>query len=158
MKRTIFLLTLSIISFFSKAQKKSMILKSSEAIKCFVNTEPLPVVLPPQSLETDSTIHKFVEQMPEFPGRELALYNFISKNIQYPDSAMKYEKERTVRVLFIVEKDGSLSNVVVKRPVSYGFDEEAIRLIKAMPKWKPGRNNGKPVRVFYQIPVRFVLE
>lgn len=157
MSQIFFLLALSVISFLSIAQneKEALVDEPKENIIKHHSNEFLQAS---SSSMPDSTIHKFVDQMPEFPGGEFALYNFISKNIQYPDSALKNEKERTVRVLYIVEKDGSLSNVVVKRPVGYGFDEEAIRLVKSMPKWKPGKTMRKPVRVYYQIPVKFVLK
>lgn len=95
------------------------------------------------------------EVYPEFPGGEVALYKFISDNLLYPDSNKKVQG--TVRVQFIIEEDGSISNVIVKRPFGYGLDEEAIRLVKSMPKWKPGSMNGKTVRMKYQIPIKLIL-
>ena len=94
----------------------------------------------------------------QFPGGDIALLKFISANLNYPDSANKNDIQGTVRVQFVVEKDGSISNVIVKNSLGYGVGEEAIRLIKSMPRWKPASVNGKAVKMKYQIPVKFVLK
>ncbi|GAA4455941.1 TonB family protein [Rurimicrobium arvi] len=103
-------------------------------------------------------IFKVVEQMPEFPGGEDALYKFLQDNVQYPPKATNAGKEGTVSVKFVVNEDGSISNVEVARPIGFDMDEEAIRVVKKMPKWKPGKQNGKAVKVYYRVPIRFVLQ
>lgn len=103
-------------------------------------------------------IFKFVEQMPEFPGGEAALYKWLGDHIQYPERAMNQSQQGTVRVKFVVNEDGSISNVEVARPLGFGLDEEAKRVVSSMPKWSPGKNNGKPVKVYYQVPIKFVLQ
>jgi len=98
-----------------------------------------------------------VEQMPEFPGGTEALMTFLMKNVRYPDAAFKAGTEGQVIVTFIVEPDGVISNAKVVKKVSDDLDGEAIRLVGSMPKWKPGMQNGKAVRVKYTIPVTFRL-
>ena len=98
-----------------------------------------------------------VEQMPEFPGGSIELMKFLSENIKYPEEASKAGTQGRVIAQFIVEADGSISNVKVLKNVSDEIDAEAVRVIKAMPKWKPGMQKGQPVRVKYTIPVTFRL-
>jgi TonB family protein len=98
-----------------------------------------------------------VEKMPEFPGGTNAMFNFISKNVTYPESAKEAGVEGKVYVQFVVEKDGSLSSFQVIRGVSDELDAEAIRVSKMMPKWTPGMNEGKPVRVQFTLPFNFKL-
>lgn len=100
-------------------------------------------------------VFKIVEHMPEFPGGESQLYAFIEKNIKYPKMALDSNISQKVRVKFVVKKDGSLSDFEVPKPVGYGLDEEAIRIVKKMPKWLPGKNNGVAVNTWYQIPIDF---
>ena len=96
-----------------------------------------------------------VEEMPAFLGGEEKLWEYISQNIQYPQTAREKGIQGRVFVGFIVEPDGSISNVKMLRGIGGGCDEEAMRVIKSMPKWKPGKQGGKPVRVSYQIPISF---
>ncbi len=102
-------------------------------------------------------IIKVVEQMPEFPGGDSALYAYIANAVHYPDSATNFKKEATVRVKFIVNEYGSIDSVSTKEQFGYGLNREAERVVANMPPWKPGRNNGKPIRVYFQIPIKFVL-
>ena len=97
------------------------------------------------------------EKYPEFPGGTTALFDFINKNVKYPKSARDKGIEGRVFVQFVVEKDGSLSSFTVLRGVSDELNAEAIRVLKAMPKWKPGMNDGKPVRVQFTMPFNFKL-
>lgn len=97
----------------------------------------------------------FTEEMPEFPGGMEALNSFLTKEIQYPEVARNNGITGTVLVEFVVERDGRVSNAKVKVPLYPDCDKEAVRGIMAMPKWKPGKNMGKPVRCFYQVPVTF---
>ena len=98
-----------------------------------------------------------VEDKPEFIGGESALFKYISENIKYPKVARENNIEGTVYVGFVVEADGSITDVDVKRGVGGGCSEEAVRVISAMPDWKPGRQQGQPVAVAYTIPIKFKL-
>ena len=105
----------------------------------------------------DSVILR-VEQMPEFPGGQEALYKFISDNILYPKDARENDIKGKVVVQFIVEKDGSVQNVEVVSGVHPLLDEEALRIVKLLPSFKPGMVNGEPVRVRMKLPITFNLE
>lgn len=98
-----------------------------------------------------------VVEMPEYPGGEYALFAYLGKNIHYPDSARDAGIAGVVYVGFVVEKDGSISNIEILQGIGGGCDEEVIRLIKNMPKWKPGLQDGEPVRVQYRLPVKFTV-
>ena len=111
----------------------------------------------PAEPDNDS-IYQIVEQMPQFPGGESALMEYVSKNVVYPEEAKEKEIQGRVFIGFVVEKDGSIGEVKVLRGIGGGCDEEAVRVIKGMPKWKPGLQKGKPVRVSYQIPIYFKLD
>ena len=99
-----------------------------------------------------------VEQKPEFPGGEAEMYKWLSNNIVYPSAASEEGVQGRVVVEFVVGKDGSITNVRVVRPRHPALDKEALRVVKAMPKWMPGRNNGQPVKVTYTLPVTFKLQ
>ncbi|MBD5233712.1 MAG: energy transducer TonB [Bacteroidales bacterium] len=99
-----------------------------------------------------------VEQKPEFAGGEAAMYKWLSDNIVYPSAASEEGISGRVVVEFVVGKDGSITNVKVVRPRHPALDKEAVRVVKAMPKWVPGRNNGQPVKVTYTLPVTFKLQ
>ena len=99
-----------------------------------------------------------VEQKPEFPGGEAAMYKWLGDNIVYPSAASEEGVQGRVVVEFVVGKDGSITNVRVVRARHPALDKEALRVVKAMPKWVPGRNNGQPVKVTYTLPVTFKLQ
>ena len=103
-------------------------------------------------------VYQIVEQMPEFPGGEAKIVEFISKNIHYPQAAKEKGIQGRVFIGFIIEKDGSISNVRNLRSVDSELDAEAMRVVESMPKWKPGMHEGEPVRVYFQIPIHFKLE
>lgn len=103
-------------------------------------------------------VHEYVQQMPEFPGGMSALMSFVGKTIKYPTLAQETGTQGRVIVRFIVNADGSISQATVVRPVDPQLDKEAIRVVLTMPRWKPGFQNGKPVRVAYHIPISFVLQ
>ena len=109
------------------------------------------------STEDSLEVFNVVEQMPSFMGNEDAFYAFVSKNIIYPLKAKENNIEGRVIVRFIIEKDGNISNIEILRKLGFGCDEEVIRLIKSMPKWFPGKQNGKPVRVHFTMPISFIL-
>ena len=106
----------------------------------------------------EQEIFKIVEEMPSFPGGEGKLMEYVSKNIKYPQIARETGIQGRVFVNFVVEPDGSVSNVTVLRGIGGGCDEEAMRVVKNMPKWKPGKQRGKAVRVQYMLPVNFRLQ
>ena len=115
-----------------------------------------PEVVEEEVSETE--IFQIVEEMPSFPGGEGKLMEYVAKNIKYPQIARETGIQGRVFVGFVVEPDGSISNVKLLRGIGGGCDEEAMRVIKSLPKWKPGKQRGKPVRVSYQIPVFFKLQ
>jgi len=98
-----------------------------------------------------------VEVMPQFPGGQIAMLQYIMKNIKYPEQAMKEGIQGRVTVRFIVEKDGSISDVKPILSVHPLLNKEAVRVVESMPKWTPGKQNGKPVRVRFNVPVMFKL-
>lgn len=98
-----------------------------------------------------------VENMPEFPGGEGALFEFLGKNLKYPRFAVENEIQGTVHVTFVVERDGNITGVQILRGIGGGCDEEAVRVIRNMPKWSPGKQRGIPVRVQFNLPVKFSL-
>lgn len=106
----------------------------------------------------EQQIFLVVENMPEFPGGEAAMYKFIGNNIDYPRMAKESGISGRVFVTFVVERDGSVTDVQIIRGIGGGCDEEAVRVIKAMPKWTPGKQRGKPVRVQYRMPIKFTLQ
>lgn len=106
---------------------------------------------------SDDPVFNIVEEMPAFPGGQEALMDYINKSLQYPNESKEKGIQGRVITQFIVEKDGSISNCTVIRKVDEDLDAEAIRLTTSMPKWKPGKQRGKEVRVRYTIPVSFKL-
>jgi len=105
----------------------------------------------------NNSVFSFVEQMPQFPGGQEALMEFLESNLQYPDSARHNDVEGRVVANFIVSEDGSISDAKIVRGLGHGCDEEVLRVISIMPKWVPGRQNGKPVKVYFNLPVTFKL-
>ena len=98
-----------------------------------------------------------VEVMPQYPGGQIAMMKYIMENMKYPEQAMKKGIQGRVAVSFIVEKDGSISNVRPIHSVHTLLDKEAVRVVKSMPKWSPGKQHGKPVRVQLIVPIMFKL-
>lgn len=103
-------------------------------------------------------VRDIAEQMPSFPDGMGALMQYLSSNIKYPVEAVKNGMQGRVVTSFIVEKDGSISEVKVVKSVHPALDAEAVRVVKAMPKWNPGKENGKPVRVKFTLPVTFRMQ
>ena len=110
-----------------------------------------------QTVVVDEEIFLVVENEPEFPGGEDSLYAYIARNIKYPEAAKKEKIEGRVFVTFVIEKDGQVSSAKILRDIGGGCGEEAIRVVKSMPKWKPGTQRGNPVRVQFNLPVSFML-
>lgn len=117
----------------------------------------LPYIINPEDFD-ENMVFDVVEQMPSFPGGSEALFNYLSENITYPKDCEDVCVQGRVIITFIVEKDGSITNAEVVKSVHPSFDEEALRVVKAMPRWIPGKQNGKNIRVKYSIPVSFCLE
>jgi len=108
--------------------------------------------------QDDDPIFTEVDEMPKFPNGDDALMRFLMENLKYPQDARDERIQGTVFVTFVVEKDGSVTDVKTLRGVATSLDEESIRVVKAMPKWKPGVIKGEPVRVQFNLPLRFVLD
>lgn len=106
----------------------------------------------------EQEIFTIVESMPEFPGGDEARMKFLLENIKYPQIARESGIQGVVYVTFVVEPDGSITNVKVIRGIGGGCDEEAVRVVKMMPKWIPGNQRGKPVRVQFNMPIKFTLQ
>lgn len=110
-----------------------------------------------EQVKDDNTVYSFVsmENPPSYPGGMEKFYKFLNDNIKYPEVAKENNIQGNVFVSFTVEKDGSLTELRVDRKLGYGTDEEAVRVLKLSKRWNPGIKNGKPVRVKYNIPIRF---
>lgn len=116
------------------------------------------LVTPTQIIQsTEDSVYDKVDVSPEYPGGMNEMVKFISSNIIYPEAAKKANIKGVVYVSFIVEKDGSISNIKILRGIGGGCDEETIRVVKLMPKWTPGKKGEKPVRVKVALPVKFEL-
>ena len=122
-----------------------------------VNTPDKEVTI--QILPGDQTEDVFmvVEEMPEYPGGTEALLTYLKDNLEYPENCKKNNIQGRVIITFVVEKDGSVADAEIVRSVNEELDAEALRVIKAMPKWKPGKQKGKTVRVKYTVPVNFKI-
>jgi len=107
--------------------------------------------------ENENRIFTYVEEKPSFPGGEYGLQRFLRANVKYPESERVKGIQGLVIISFIIEKDGSISHIEVRKSLNPAFDAEAVRVIQAMPKWKPGKQRGKNVRVIVNIPLRFSL-
>ena len=105
----------------------------------------------------NNMVFDVVEVMPQFPGGQIAMLQYLMKNIKYPEQAVKEGIQGRVTVRFIVEKDGSISDVKPVLSVHPLLNKEAVRVVESMPKWTPGKQNGKPVRVRFNLPVMFKL-
>ena len=133
---------------------KKMILLSMMAVLCLMTANAQKTVVS----QSNQNVYDQVEEMPEFPGGMPAMIEFLQTNIKYPKDAIKQDVGGKVMVMFVVETDGSISNVRVARKVFPSLDEEAVRVVKAMPKWKPGKEKGRLVRVNYTLPVVFSIK
>ena len=113
---------------------------------------------PPKHVVEETKIFTVVEQMPMFPGGDPALMGYLRDNIHYPTVAAENGVQGRVVVGFVVERDGSITDVNILRSVDPSLDREAMRVVKSMPRWTPGKQNGSAVRVKYQVPVTFRLQ
>lgn len=123
---------------------------------------PPPPPPPPSSKPVEDKIFEVVEIQPEFPGGQAAMLKFISENFKYPEDAKRFEIEGRVMITFLVDSDGSITNVRAllppERQLGYGLEDEAIRVIKKMPKWNPGMQRNKAVKVQFTMPIMCRLD
>lgn len=133
---------------------KKMILLSMMAVLGLMTANAQKTVIS----QSNQSVYDQVEQMPEFPGGMPAMIEFLQINLKYPKDAIKQQVGGRVMVMFVVETDGTLSNVRVAKKVFPSLDSEAVRVVKTMPKWKPGKEKGRPVRVNFTLPVVFSLK
>lgn len=108
--------------------------------------------------DTEDVIYQFVEEMADFPGGEKAMIDHLATHTVYPAIAREKMIEGTVYVQFIVEKDGTITNVEVKRSTAPELNEAALAAVRSMPRWNPGKQRGKAVRLMYVLPVKFQLD
>lgn len=108
--------------------------------------------------QKNQEVFDVVEQMPEYPGGIQALFEYLQQNVKYPEDAVKQKIEGRVIATFVVETDGSINNVEVVKPAFPSLDAEAVRVLSAMPKWTPGMQSGKVVRVKYTVPINFNMK
>lgn len=112
----------------------------------------------PEVVKKEEEIFVAVEQQAEFPGGQGALMKWLANNVRYPESAQQNDIQGRVIVKFVVEKDGSIGNATIVKGVDRDLDREALRVVKKMPKWQPGKNNGVAVRSYFNLPVVFKLQ
>ena len=146
---------INFIKSIKRSSKKVPIIEADDKI-----TQESQADIPSTSTankKDNSKVYVAVEVPAEFPGGHAALMKWISQNMMYPERAKKNNIQGSVVVKFIVEKDGSISYPSVTKGVDQDLDNEALRLIKSMPNWNPGKNNGEPVRSYYNLPVIFRL-
>ncbi|MDD2964108.1 MAG: energy transducer TonB [Bacteroidales bacterium] len=121
---------------------------------------PIPLVkgaTVTEKVNDSSDVFQIVEEMPSFPGGDSARFAYLRNNINYPQTAREGRIQGTIYVTFVVERDGSITDIKILRGIGGGCDEEVIRLISMMPRWNPGRQRGKPVRVQFNMPIKYVL-
>jgi tonB family C-terminal domain len=129
--------------------------KATSAVKSATETGEKAVESSDPKTEFTGKVYYIVEQMPEFPGGPAELMKWLSSHVQYPAIAIDICIQGTVIVAFIVELDGSVSNAKLVRSVDPCIDQEALRVVRQMPKWNPGKRAGIPVRVRYYLPIKF---
>ena len=147
--------TLTIVD--DDADVEETTIATSEETNQAVEIKYVPVAVEEEEPE-EQTIFEVVENMPDFPGGQAALMQYLAKNIKYPTIAQENGTQGRVIVQFVVNRDGSIVDAKVLRGVDPYLDKEAIRVISSMPKWKPGMQRGKAVRVKYTVPVMFRLQ
>lgn len=147
--------TLTIVEDDADVEETAIV--SSEELNQAVEIKYVPVAVEEEEPE-EQTIFEVVENMPDFPGGQAALMQYLAKNIKYPTIAQENGTQGRVIVQFVVNRDGSIVDAKVVRSVDPYLDKEALRVINTMPKWKPGMQRGKPVRVKFTVPVMFRLQ
>jgi protein TonB len=133
-------------------------IEDSEATDKTAITAVMQVATEKEEEKEDAPVFFIVEEMPEFPGGQLALRTFIAQSIKYPVIAQENGIQGKVFINFVVEKDGTVTKATVFRGVDPSLDKEALRVVNSLPRWKPGKQGGKPVRVSYTVPINFQLQ
>ena len=151
MKNLVSLLLLLAVSLSAAAQKRSSQKEQSKTKKEAV----APIIIEEEDQGHNDLVYPMVEEMPKFPGGEEELYKYLVTNLRFPQQAKVKGFNGIVYVTFVINEDGSISDVKVLRGIGMGCDEEAVRVVKSMPSWEPGKQRGKPVKVQYNLPVRF---
>ena len=153
LKKRIRMMTINKSSRWNTLRALAVVPVIALALLAFANpkTETAPV-------SGDNKVYETVEQMPEYPGGVVEMTKFLQRNIQYPANAAKNEVEGRVILQFVVEKNGQIGEVKVVRSVDPELDAEAMRVVKSMPNFIPGRQDGKPVAVLYTIPISFKFQ
>ena len=133
--------------------------ENAEGVKPVLMEPPPPAMTEPNVDEAnDEQPFSYVEQMPVFPEGQQAMYKFISDNLQYPEIAKQNGISGQVILQFVVSSDGTIKNAKVMRGIGGGCNEEALRILNAMPKWNPGKHNGRAVPVMFTLPIKFVIQ
>ena len=135
----------------------ALLAMNSTAMRANVQKKVVKTTKVTKKTSATDKVYEVCEQMPTFPGGDAALMKYLSENVKYPALAIKAQEQGRVVVSFTVEKDGAISDVKVARSVTPSLDAEAVRVVKAMPKWTPGKQDGQLVRVRYNVPVSFKL-
>ena len=136
-----------------RMKMKKVLFMSLMAIFCLTTVSAQKTVVS----QKNDDVFDIVEQMPEDPGGMQALMEFLKENIKYPEDAQKQKVEGRVLVKFVVETDGSITNLEVVKHAFPSLDAEAVRVLSAMPKWTPGKQKGQVVRVKFVVPINFNL-
>ncbi len=127
-------------------------------VSCLSGTTSAIAQTTPVTVADSARVYEKAEQMPEFPGGEMELKKFVGRNLRYTAPALRKRIEGEVYVKFIIDETGRVINPAVQKGIGYGCDEEAIRVIKTLPQFTPGKQNGKPVAVYYTVPVKFAIK
>ena len=145
---------LNIVEDDAEIEETTIVSNEDQAV--FVDiSDDVPIVV--EEPEEEQTVFQVVENMPEFPGGTQKLLEYLKKNIKYPTICQEQGIQGRVVVQFVVNKDGSIVDPEVIKPINPYLDKEALRVVSTMPKWKPGEQRGKPVRVKFTLPVQFKL-
>jgi TonB family protein len=145
------LMAMAVVAFAKQKTETVPLLTVEEATVSLGYKDTTPVY------DDKDKIHYIVEVMPEFPGGVEAMYKWIFEHLKYPEEAVKNKVQGRVFVQFVVEKDGTITQAEVKRSPNDLLSEEALRVVKLMPKWEPGKVGGKPVRTVFNLPIFFRL-
>lgn len=149
---------LNVVDDDVELEQQDIISSEDDASAAQTETFVAPVVEEEEEEESAQQIFTVVEKQPEFPGGTAELFKFLSKAIKYPVIAQENGIQGRVVCSFVVNRDGSIVDIQVMRGVDPSLDKEAVRVISEMPKWKPGEQRGKPVRVRFILPVQFRLQ
>lgn len=142
----------------STADAEQMVNLTVPEVKPAIEEKNDPLSSVEMTKQQEDSVFRIVEQLPEYPGGVVEFMKWLTKTLQYPSSAQRMKVQGTCVVQFIVNTDGSISDIKVKKSLSKLCDAEALRALYKMPKWKPGKMGGKPVRTQFVIPIEFKLQ